>query len=188
MINQDPFDEVLLRYRLYNSLFTHLPFDDIGLTGALLPIFSSFCKSRLNEGAYPDEIVNDFATSFIKNENQINSNDLLFRFIQYIERQIVLFDSVEDASFEKIKPLAGKGTLNAIASIMDGNSDLSELRKLIQKMSVRVVLTAHPTQFYPGEVLGIITDLDEAIRSNDVSTIEALLKQLGKTPFKRSVK
>ncbi|MEZ5172375.1 MAG: phosphoenolpyruvate carboxylase [Bacteroidia bacterium] len=188
MINQDPFDEVLLRYRLYNSLFTHLPFDDIGLTGALLPIFSSFCKSRLNEGAYPDEIVNDFATSFNKNENQINSNDLLFRFIQYIERQIVLFDSVEDASFEKIKPLAGKGTLNAIASIMDGNSDLSELRKLIQKMSVRVVLTAHPTQFYPGEVLGIITDLDEAIRSNDVSTIEALLKQLGKTPFKRSVK
>lgn len=188
MVNQDPFDEVLLRYRLYNSLFTHLPFDDIGLTGALLPIFNSFCKSRLDEGVYPDRIVNDFFTSFIKKENQINSNDLLFRFIQYVERQIVLFDSVEDASFEKIKPLAGKGTLSGIASLLEGDADLLKLRDLIQKMSVRVVLTAHPTQFYPGEVLGIITDLDEAIRFNEVSTIEALLKQLGKTPFKRSVK
>ena len=27
---------------------------------------------------------------------------MLFRFIQYIERQVVLFDAVEDASFNKL--------------------------------------------------------------------------------------
>jgi phosphoenolpyruvate carboxylase len=45
------------------------------------------------------------------------------------------------------------------------------------------VLTAHPTQFYPGAVLGIITDLTVAIRNNNLSEIKTLLAQLGKTPF-----
>ena len=33
---------------------------------------------------------------------------LLFRFIQYIERQVVLFDAVEDASFSQINNLVGE--------------------------------------------------------------------------------
>ena len=45
------------------------------------------------------------------------------------------------------------------------------------------MLTAHPTQFYPGSVLGIITDLTEAIKENDLTRIHQLLAQLGKTPF-----
>jgi len=48
---------------------------------------------------------------------------------------------------------------------------------------VRIVLTAHPTQFYPGEILGIITDLDRAIQNNNLLLIKDLLAQLGKTPF-----
>ena len=48
---------------------------------------------------------------------------------------------------------------------------------------MRIVLTAHPTQFYPGAVLGIITDLTQAIRENDLLHINELLAQLGKTPF-----
>ena len=44
-------------------------------------------------------------------------------------------------------------------------------------------MTAHPTQFYPGSVLGIITDLTDAIRENDLNKIKQLLAQLGKTPF-----
>jgi len=47
----------------------------------------------------------------------------------------------------------------------------------------RTVLTAHPTQFYPGPVLGIITDLAAAIEANEIETIKKLLAQLGKTPF-----
>src|SRR5690606_18548325 len=40
-----------------------------------------------------------------------------------------------------------------------------------------------PTQFYPGPVLGIINDLIEAIKKNDIQNIYLLLQQLGKTPF-----
>ncbi|MGV6845298.1 MAG: phosphoenolpyruvate carboxylase, partial [Lutibacter sp.] len=50
------------------------------------------------------------------------------------------------------------------------------------------VLTAHPTQFYPGTVLGIITDLTEAIKKNDLLQINQLLAQLGKTPFFKHTK
>ena len=50
------------------------------------------------------------------------------------------------------------------------------------------MLTAHPTQFYPGSVLGIITDLTEAIRENDLFRINELLAQLGKTPFFKQTK
>jgi phosphoenolpyruvate carboxylase len=32
-----------------------------------------------------------------------------------------------------------------------------------ENFNVRTVLTAHPTQFYPGAVLGIINDLTNAI-------------------------
>ena len=60
---------------------------------------------------------------------------------------------------------------------------VKELNSYLNKFKVRPVLTAHPTQFYPGTVLGIITDLDIAIQKSDLLTIKKLLAQLGKTPF-----
>ena len=57
------------------------------------------------------------------------------------------------------------------------------LQKYLEDFKVRIVLTAHPTQFYPGPVLGIITDLAEAIEKDDLLLINKLLAQLGKTPF-----
>ncbi len=53
----------------------------------------------------------------------------------------------------------------------------------LEKFSLRLVLTAHPTQFYPGPVLGIMTDLSEALKHDDINSINLLLQQLGKTPF-----
>ena len=53
----------------------------------------------------------------------------------------------------------------------------------LNDFSLRLVLTAHPTQFYPGTILGIMTDLIEALKTNDINTIDVLLQQLGKTPF-----
>jgi phosphoenolpyruvate carboxylase len=55
----------------------------------------------------------------------------------------------------------------------------------LEDFNVRTVLTAHPTQFYPGSVLGIINDLTEAIRQNNLLNIKELLAQLGKTPLSR---
>ena len=45
------------------------------------------------------------------------------------------------------------------------------------------MLTAHPTQFYPGTVLGIINDLSKALADNNTNLINTYLQQLGKTPF-----
>src|SRR5690606_17844542 len=49
--------------------------------------------------------------------------------------------------------------------------------------SVRLVLTAHPTQFYPSEVLGIIHDLAKALVNDDTALVNMYLQQLGKTSF-----
>ena len=58
----------------------------------------------------------------------------------------------------------------------------------MSKFKVRPVLTAHPTQFYPGSVLGIITDLTKAVKDNNLNEIKVLLAQLGKTPFFKNKK
>ncbi|MCH1443981.1 MAG: phosphoenolpyruvate carboxylase, partial [Flavobacteriaceae bacterium] len=58
-----------------------------------------------------------------------------------------------------------------------------ELKKYLRSFKIKPVLTAHPTQFYPGSVLGIITDLANSIEKNDLTEIKNLLSQLGKTPF-----
>ena len=64
-----------------------------------------------------------------------------------------------------------------------GRGKLSELKEYLERFKVRLVLTAHPTQFYPGSVLGIINDLSEAIKVDNLEQIKKLLMQLGKTRF-----
>jgi phosphoenolpyruvate carboxylase len=60
---------------------------------------------------------------------------------------------------------------------------MEALKRKLSDFSIRIVLTAHPTQFYPGSVLGIITDLTDAVRIDSLNDIKQLLSQLGKTPF-----
>ncbi|WP_374164251.1 phosphoenolpyruvate carboxylase [Arcticibacter sp. MXS-1] len=108
----------------------------------------------------------------------------MFRFIQYIERQVVLFDAIEDAAFSKTHSPEESGSLVALLQQASFNPSLkAKLKQKLQDFSLRLVLTAHPTQFYPGRVLAIITDLTEAIKSNNINNIHLLLQQLGKTPF-----
>lgn len=57
------------------------------------------------------------------------------------------------------------------------------MAKKLNDFAIRLVLTAHPTQFYPGSVLGIINDLSRALSENNASQINVYLQQLGKTPF-----
>ncbi len=63
-----------------------------------------------------------------------------------------------------------------------------ELKTKLKDYSVRLVLTAHPTQFYPGPVLGIINDLARAVVENNASQINMYMQQLGKTPFLKKQK
>jgi len=177
-------NDVVSRFELYNSLFLTLPFYKIKDTGTLLPLFIKHCEDGVKQHQNPTEIINGFFEKYTKHEDSKEGIDLLFRFIQYIERQVVLFDAVEDASFKKLNTPDDQSSLHSYLSKGIDNKLLqTKVEALIEEFSLRLVLTAHPTQFYPGSVLSIITDLTAALKVNDISTINQLLQQLGKTPF-----
>ncbi len=114
--------------------------------------------------------------------------DVLFRFVQYVERQIVLFDALEDAAFRYVNDMGGAGTLKHLISEVIQTNKEEELTRKLKDYGVRMVLTAHPTQFYPGPVLGIINDLSRAVIENNAADINLYLQQLGKTPFLKKQK
>jgi phosphoenolpyruvate carboxylase len=174
---------VSTRYHIYNSLFLNLPYTGIYRTGTLLPLLQQACETGFDKGKDPKSIIKKFFSDFTPNATREEQFDLLFNFIQYTERQVVLFDSVEDASFEQVNDLNGKGSISALLLRASSEGVIEELKKKLEDFSVRVVLTAHPTQFYPGNVLAIINDLEEAIREGRLEHINLLLRQLGKTAF-----
>lgn len=176
-------DNVLDKFQIYNSVFTSLPFDNISNTGVLLPLFHETCDNGFKNQKNPTEIVNDFFKKYQDNPSEEEQIKLLFRFIQYIERQVVLFDAIEDSAFPIINNMNGLGTLRNIKEIAKSEHKQDEMIKYLNEFKVRIVLTAHPTQFYPGTVLGIITDLTSAIKEGDLLMIKKLLAQLGKTQF-----
>ena len=183
------FDQnILTKYQIYNSIFITLPFDNIRDTGVLMPLLKTECEKGFEKGLTPIEIINGFFTKYVDNASHGERIDLLFKFIQYIERQVVLFDAVEDAAFPVIHNMDGKGTLRNAKEEAFSQNKKEALQQYLEAFKVRVVLTAHPTQFYPGPVLGIITDLTRAIEENDIVSIKKLLAQLGITPFLKTEK
>ena len=181
-------EKVLSKFELYNSIFSTLPYESIKNTGVLLSLFKKICEEGYSNDQNPTEIVENFFKTYLKDKNEKFKIDLLFNFIQYIERQIVLFDAVEDAAFSEINNLDGIGTLRSLKEDVESKDKKKELKKYLSKFKVRPVLTAHPTQFYPGSVLGIITDLTKAVKDNNLNEIKVLLAQLGKTPFFKNKK
>ncbi|MDN3580033.1 phosphoenolpyruvate carboxylase [Mucilaginibacter flavus] len=177
-------NEVVTRFELYNSLFQTLPFYQVKDTGILLPFFTSHCEKGAAMNASPTDIIESFFKKYVPDIDHQEQLNRMFRFIQYIERQVVLFDAIEDSSFNKIGKFDDTGTLQ---SLLQQAAMSDETRKNISEklkdFSLRLVLTAHPTQFYPGTVLGIMTDLIEAVKVNNIPAIDVLLQQLGKTPF-----
>ncbi|GAB5400944.1 MAG: phosphoenolpyruvate carboxylase [Aureisphaera sp.] len=174
---------VLSKYQIYNSIFMTLPFDEITQTGALLPLFQEVCQDGFQKQKNPTEIVTHFFSRYADAPTEEEKVNLLFRFIQYIERQVVLFDAIEDATFTIINNMDGRGTLRNVREEAEDKNKKEALKNYLERFKVRPVLTAHPTQFYPGPVLGIITDLAIAIEDNNLDAIKMLLAQLGKTPF-----
>ena len=181
-------EKVLSRFQIYNSLFLTLPFESIKNTSVLLPLFFDFCKTAYTEGMPPKEIVENFLNQYTPELKQKESLDLLFNFIQYIERQVVLFDAIEDAAYAYVNDMSGRGTLQHVKSEAENNQLIEPLISHIENFKLRIVLTAHPTQFYPDNVLVIINELSEAIANDDLDHIKMLLAQLGKTPFYKKEK
>ena len=103
-----------IKFQLYNSLFTSLPFHRIEKTGILLSLFLNICEEGYKKKLSPSEIIEDFFSKHTSFTTQADKLDLLFRFIQFVERQVVLFDALEDAAFTKVHDVNGAGTLKQL--------------------------------------------------------------------------
>ena len=186
-MSNDParlFEELVgLNYQLYSSLFLKLPLDAIEQTGTLLPLLSEACADGLSEGRTPVEIIEKFFEQHRDHFSEREQVQFLFKIIQYVERQVVLIDALEDASYTKIHQIDNKNALTRLAERAEDEGRADRLAALLHNFGVRVVLTAHPTQFYPGQVLAIISDLNQAISQARTGEVRDLLQQLGNTPF-----
>jgi phosphoenolpyruvate carboxylase len=174
---------VLNKYHLYNSLFLKLPYERIKNIGILIPILTSYGQEKLSEGMSPIDIVDSFFERFTNVKNQQEKISYMQKIVQYVERQVVLFDSVEDAAFNDLKTISDQYQLSDIIKQSELQQNSEDLINLLSKFSIRLVFTAHPTQFYPPSVQYILHDLKEAIQNDDVEKIDILLQQLGQTPF-----
>ncbi len=164
------------KYLVYNSLFTNLPNEHITYTGMYIPLLRRLSEQYYKEAKSPEAVVNDFFKLHTAIRTKEDEFDFLFRMVQYIERQVVLFDSVEDASFEQFNR-AG------LDLFLTKHEPDDELINHFKNFGVRVVFTAHPTQFYPNAVQNIMHQLRESIKVNDIKQVDLSLQQLAFTPF-----
>ena len=165
-----------LKFQLYNSLFTSLPFHRIEKTGILLSLLLTNCEDGYKKKKNPVEIIEEFFSRHTSYTDEKDKLDLLFRFVQYSERQVVLFDALEDSAFRYVNDLNGPGSLKQLETNVRQSQKENELAKKLKNFSIRPVLTAHPTQFYPGTVLGIIHDLSKALFENNTDQINMYLQ------------
>ncbi len=171
------------KYIIYNSLFAALPYSGIANVGALLPIMLQTCEAGFAKGKSPIEIIDYFFKQHTEVVTEKEKIDHLFKYVQYMERQVVLFDAIEDAAFTSVNDIEGTGSIKALIREANFTGKTQALKNKLKDFKVRIVLTAHPTQFYPANVLGIIHDMGEAIGKNDYSIINQYIQQLGLTPF-----
>ena len=181
-------NNVVIKFQLYNSLFSTLPFHRIEKTGILLSLFQSQCEEGYKKLLSPTEIIETFFDKHTTYKDQKEKLDMLFRMIQYVERQVVLFDALEDAAFTSVTDMGGVGTLKQLELEVTQHKKEKAVEEKLKEFSIQLVLTAHPTQFYPGQVLGIINDLSKALGENDATKINTYLQQLGKTAFLKKQK
>lgn len=171
------------KFQIYNSLFMSLPYDKMTNIGMLLPFLYEESRIGYEKGKTPVEIVEAFFRNHTDLDSEEEKHELLFKIIQYIERQVVLFDSIEDASFPVLHDDTDPGTIMSLYDWALHENKVDEVKQKMEDFGVKVVFTAHPTQFYPNAVQRIIHDLKTSIRNDSVTQIDMLLQQLGKTPF-----
>ena len=171
------------KFQIYNALFMSLPYDKMTNIGMLLPFLYEESKDGYQLGKSPEEIVEEFFQKHTELDTEEQKTELLFKIIQYIERQVVLFDSIEDAAFQQLHLDTDPGTILNMSDRATQEHHLTAIRQKMDDFAIKIVFTAHPTQFYPNAVQRIIHDLRDAIINDSVTQVDTLLQQLGKTPF-----
>ena len=176
------------KYNIYNGIFLNLPFENISNTGLMIPVLTAYTQEGLEKGMNPQEIMNGFFETHTSITDEQDKIDMLFRVIQYVERQIVLYDSVEDSAFPYLHDGANNMSIVDYIKLPGRSENESKLIKKLSSFSIRPVFTAHPTQFYPPAVLDIMGRLKILVDMNDLNGIDLSLQQLGMTPMRKSKK
>ncbi|UCF65946.1 MAG: phosphoenolpyruvate carboxylase [bacterium] len=176
------------KYNVYNSIFLNLPFQKIKNVGILIPLIYEACLQGLHQVLDPMEILDAFFRGHTALKSEAEKIDFMFRVIQYIERQVVLYDSVEDAAFPQVWRLGNHLSIKDYLNLSKGKKESINISDKLSTFSIRIVFTAHPTQFYPPAVLDIIAKLRELITRNDINEIDITLQQLGLTSLINSQK
>ena len=169
------------KFNVYNSLFLSLPFGDVKNVGKLIPLLIDQCAKGLEEGKSPQEILEVFFTNFADLSDGRERIDLMFKIIQYVERQVVLYDSVEDAAFSRLQQFTDSFSIKDYFKLVEEDKNLDETARKLSAFGARIVLTAHPTQFYTPSILDIIDELRTLIDDNKIDEIDLSLQQLGLT-------
>ena len=169
------------KFNVYNSLFLNLPYRNIENVGMLIPLLLDQCQKGLKSGRNPEEILEAFFQNYADIASEEDRIDFMFRIIQYVERQVVLYDSVEDAAFPKLHEHSNVLTIRDYFQLVDKNKSWDKVAEKLSTFSARIVLTAHPTQFYTPAVLDIIAELRSLILEDKIDDIDVTLQQLGLT-------
>jgi phosphoenolpyruvate carboxylase len=175
-------------FNVYNSLFLNLPYRNIENVGMLIPLLLDQSKKGLDAGKNPQQILEGFFKDYAGLTTEESQIDFMFRIIQYVERQVVLYDSVEDAAFPKLHKHSSSLSIKDYFQIIDKNKNWDEVAEKLSNFSARIILTAHPTQFYTPAVLDIMADLRKLILDNNITEIDKSLQQLGLTSLLNSKK
>ena len=173
--------QVKNKFNIYNSLFLNLPYPKISNVAHVIPKLLDMCRQGLDSGKEPVDIMDSFFNDHTKLTTEEDKIDFMFWVIQYVERLVVLYDSVEDAAFEKLTALKNNLSLKDYIQFSGSRKDGNVIMEKLSTFSTRIVLTAHPTQFYPPSVLDIITKLKNLIINNEINEIDLTLRQLGMT-------
>jgi phosphoenolpyruvate carboxylase len=169
------------KFDVYNSLFLNLPFRGISNIGMLIPLLQHVCQQGLDAGSEPLGILDTFFDVHTGIKTEKEKIDFMFHVIRYVERQIVLYDSAEDAAFEQLVQLDDHLSLKDCLTLLAADEKSCSLSDDLSCFSARLVFTAHPTQFYSPSVLNIIGKLKSLIARNDIHQIDLKLQQLGLT-------
>ena len=168
------------KFQIYNALFLNLSYEGANDFANLIPILGAITKQNLERGEDPIMVFNDFFDDY-KEMIGVDKLDFMFKVIQYVERQIVLFDSVEDSISPYDLEDQDSILIDTMVSKCQSDTEVNDLLKSLNEFAVRIVLTAHPTQFYRAPVLDIIAKLRKGVRGSKVEEIDRLLHQLGLT-------
>jgi phosphoenolpyruvate carboxylase len=174
-------NEVKKKFDVYNSLFLNLPFRTVSNVGMLIPLLQHVCRQGLDSGRDPLGILDSFFSVHTDITTEEEKIQFMFHVIRYVERQVVLYDSVEDAAFEHLVQLDDHLSLKDSVTLLAGNQKTCSLSDDLSCFSARLVFTAHPTQFYSPSVLDIIGNLKSMITRNEINQIDLKLQQLGMT-------